>query len=76
MENLKLFLKTTYIKKTGNIANDIVEFCSIPRTRAELVEFTGMSRYHTMFAIVQPLIDENKLEMTLPENQRVLSKNL
>lgn len=58
------------IKKSGNIAHDILEFCSIPRTRAELIEFTGMSRYHTMSSIVQPLLDEHKLEMTIPEKPK------
>lgn len=70
MANLKLSLKIIFIKKTGNIDNDILEFCSIPRTRTELIEFTGISRYHTMSSIVQPLIDANKLEMTLPEKPK------
>ena len=50
--------------------DDIVEFCSIPRSRAELIEFTGMSRYYTMSAIVQPLVEEGKLIMTIPEKPK------
>ena len=57
-------------KKQGNMQDDIVEFCSIPRSRAELIEFTGMSRYYTMSAIVQPLVEEGKLIMTIPEKPK------
>lgn len=57
-------------KKQGNMKDDIVEFCSIPRSRAELIEFTGMSRYYTMSAIVQPLVEEGKLIMTIPEKPK------
>ncbi len=57
-------------KKHGNMQDDILSFCDIPRTRAELIEFTGMSRYYTMSAIVQPLIDEGKLKLTIPEKPK------
>lgn len=50
--------------------DDILSFCDIPRTRAELIEFTGMSRYYTMSAIVQPLIDEGKRKLTIPEKPK------
>lgn len=57
-------------KKQGNMQDDILRFCDIPRTRAELIEFTGMSRYYTMSSIVQPLIDEGKLKLTIPEKPK------
>lgn len=57
-------------KKQGNMQDDILSFCDIPRTRAELIEFTGMSRYYTMSSIVQPLIDEGKLKLTIPEKPK------
>ena len=57
-------------KKHGNMQDDILRFCDIPRTRAELVEFTGMSRYYTMSSIVQPLIDAGKLMLTIPEKPK------
>lgn len=52
------------------MVDDILEFCHVPITRAELIEFTGMSRYYTMSAIVQPLVDEGKLKMTIPEKPK------
>lgn len=57
-------------KKQGNMQDDILNFCDIPRTRAELIEFTGMSRYYTMSSIVQPLIDEGKLRLTIPDKPK------
>lgn len=57
-------------KKQGNMQDDILSFCDIPRTRAELIEFTGMSRYYTMSAIVQPLVDAGKLKLTIPEKPK------
>lgn len=57
-------------KKQGNMQEDIIDFCSVPRSRAELIEFTGMSRYYTMSAIVQPLVEEGKLKMTIPEKPK------
>ena len=57
-------------RKSGNMQEDILDFCNIPRSRAELVEFTGMSRYYTMSAIVQPMIDAGKIKLTIPEKPK------
>ena len=57
-------------KKHGNMQDDILSFCDIPRTRAELIEFTGMSRYYTMSSIVQPLVDAGNLKLTIPEKPK------
>ena len=50
--------------------NAILEFCEKPRSRAELIEFTGMSRFYTMSKLVQPLIEQGRLKMTLPEKPK------
>ncbi len=61
--------------KTNSVAKEkeILAFCRTPRSRAELEEFTGFSRFYTMSSIVQPLLDSGKLAMTLPEKPK--SKN-
>lgn len=48
----------------------ILEFCKVPRSRQELVEFTGKSRYYTMSAIVQPMIDKELIKQTIPEKPK------
>lgn len=67
----------TEVDKT-DIQRAVVQFCTTPRTRTELTNFTGRSRYYTMSSIVQPLIDQGLLKMTIPEkpkstNQRFVS---
>lgn len=58
------------IKKQGNLRDDLLSFCDTPRTRSELTAFTGMSSYYTMSAFVQPLVNEGKLKLTIPEKPK------
>ena len=53
-----------------DILASILDFCSIPRTRAELEMFTGYSRYYTMSNIVQPLINDGLLKLTIPDKPK------
>ena len=67
------------IDKT-DIREAVVQFCATPRSREELTNFTGKSRYYTMSGIVQPLVDQGRLRMTIPEKpkswkQRFVAKN-
>jgi ATP-dependent DNA helicase RecG len=69
----------TEIDKT-DIHRAVIQFCMTPRSRNEITAFTGKSRYYTMSAIVQPLIDQGRLKMTMPEkpkspNQRYVTDN-
>lgn len=58
-------------KTTRSITPEaVLDFCSTPKTRAELIEFTGMSRYYTMSSLVQPLIEAGKLKMTMPDKPK------
>lgn len=66
----QVVMKNGYNKEPGSFADSIVEFCKTPRTRAELIAFTGKSRTYTMSQIVQPLVDSGKLKMTMPEKPK------
>ena len=57
------------IDKT-NLPAAILIFCKTPRSRKELVAFTGKSQYYTMSAIIQPLLTSGKLLYTLPEKPK------
>lgn len=48
----------------------LVEFCSIPRTRAEIVAFVGKSHNYVMSRIVAPLIESGQLKMTIPDKPK------
>ncbi len=53
-----------------DIRRAIIRYCKSPRSREELTSFTGKSRYYTMSEIVQPLLNQGVLEMTIPEKPR------
>lgn len=48
----------------------ILDFCSVPRSRAELIQFTKKSRTHTMVNVVGPLVAAGKLKMTMPDKPK------
>ena len=54
------------IDKT-DIRQAVIKYCTVPRSREELTSFTGKSRFYTMSAIVQPLVDQGFLKLTMPE---------
>ena len=51
----------------SDIHKAVIRYCSVPRTRAELTSFTGKSRYYTMSHIVQPLVEEGLILLTMPD---------
>ena len=53
-------------KNWQTVQNDLLDFCAVPRTRAEVIEFAGFSKFYTMNNIVQPLIDKGALKMSIP----------
>ena len=57
------------IDKT-NIFKAVVQYCAVPRSREELTAFTGKSRYYTMSAIVQPLVDQGRIRLSIPEKPK------
>lgn len=62
--------ETPHKLNKNNYAKSILSFCETPRTRSELIEFTGMSRYYTMSALIQPLVDDGKLKLTIPDKPK------
>lgn len=54
-------------------ADSVLDFCSTPRTRSELEQLTGFSRYYMMKTIINPLLESGQLKMTLPDKPK--SKN-
>ena len=73
-EFIVTFKSSIYLSQTKrnwkNVQNDILNFCEIPKTRAEIIEFTGFSRYYTMTNIIQPLIDNGTLIMSIPDKPK------
>ena len=61
---------SNYFQENMISEESILEFCAVPRSRAELIAFIGKSRTYTMANVVNPLIEAGKLKMTLPEKPK------
>lgn len=47
---------------------DVLNFCSTPRTKGEIAKFLGVkTKYYVMHRYVNPLLEEGRLAMTIPE---------
>ncbi len=66
----KVVMKNGLFEKKGSNEELLLDFCSTPRTRAEIVAFVGKSKNHVMAHIVGPLVKENKLRMTIPDKPK------
>lgn len=66
----KVVMKNGYHTESMSMTDAIIEFCSTPRSRAELVSFVGKSRNYVISQIVQPLVDSEKLRLTIPDKPR------
>lgn len=54
----------------SDIKKAVLEFCSTPRSRADILAFTGMSRFYTFSSIVKPLIEQGLLLQTIPDKPK------
>ena len=66
----KVVMKNGLFPGTLAIPDSLVEFCSTPRTRAEIVAFVGKSKNYVMSKMVNPLVESGKLKMTMPERPK------
>ncbi len=57
----------------GESGNPILDYCSVPRTRDEIVVFSGKSRNYVISQIIMPLVESGGLRLTIPDKPR--SKN-
>ncbi len=89
------FITTFYTKANAKLGEDsvverkeertneekILEYCSIPRSREEIINYLGFSRYYTFSVIMKSLIAEHKIALTMPDkpkgkNQKYVTVNL
>lgn len=66
----KVVMKNGLFAETLSIADSLVEFCSTPRNRAEIVAFVGKSKNFVMSHIIAPLVADGKLKMTIPDKPK------
>ncbi len=66
----KVVMKNGLFGETMPVADSLIEFCSTPRTRSEIVAFVGKSKNHVMSQIVAPLVESGKIRMTIPDKPK------
>lgn len=66
----KVVMKNGYHTESASLTDAIVDFCSIPRSRTEIVSFVGKSRNYVMSEIVAPLVESGKLRLTMPDKPK------
>lgn len=65
-----VIMKNGLFNETAPLSDSLIDFCSIPRTRSEIVSFVGKSKNHVMSQIVTPLLLSGKLKMTMPNKPK------
>lgn len=63
-------MKNGYHNESVSSIDSVVEFCTFPRSRAELFSFTVKSRNYVMGQIIAPLVESGKLKLTIPDNPK------
>ena len=66
----KVIMKNGLYSDEEPADESVVEFCSTPRTRAEIVDFIGKSKNYVMSKIVNQLVKGGKLRMTIPDKPK------
>ena len=66
----KVIMKNGLYFDSANINESLIDFCSTPRTRTEIVDFIGKSKNHVMSHILKPLIDSGDIRMLNPDKPK------
>lgn len=66
----KVVMKNGMFAENMPVTDALAEFCSTPRTREELVSFVGKSKNYVMSHIVNPLVENGTLKLTLPDKPK------
>lgn len=66
----KVIMKNGFFAETMPVVDSLAEFCATPRSRAEIVSFVGKSKNYVMSQIVNPLVKNGTLKLTVPEKPK------
>lgn len=66
----KVVMRNGYLNNSDSIEDSILDFCEIPRSRAELIAFTGKSRNYVLQQMIAPLVECGKLKLTMPDKPK------
>ena len=58
---------TTKAKIKGKaIREQLIDYCKTPRSREEIIQYTGLSRYYVINVVLKEMINEGIIGLTLP----------
>ena len=63
----KVILRNSFSGNEGDVLESVVDYCSTPRSREEIVRFVGKSRNYVVKTYIAPLVLSGQLKLTIPE---------
>jgi ATP-dependent DNA helicase RecG len=63
----KVTMRNDYSNQSDSLSDAIMQYCDMPRSRQQLVDFSGKSKNYVMTQIVLPLVNSGRLKLTIPE---------
>lgn len=66
----KAVMKNGLFSEATPAFESIIDFCSVPRSRDEIVSFVGKSKNYVMSILVNPLVKDGTLKLTIPDKPK------
>ncbi len=63
----KVVLKNGFYATPRSMYEALLDFCSLPRSRSEIVSFVGKSQNYVSSKIIRPLVESGKLTLAMPD---------
>lgn len=63
----KVIFRNSFSDKEEDILEAIIDYCSVPRSREEIISFVKKSKNHVISKYISPLVLSGKLKLTIPE---------
>ena len=68
--DFKVVMRNTFYSDNISIEEAVIDFCSKPRSRDEIVSFVGKSKNYVSSKIIIPLTKKGALKLTIPEKPK------
>lgn len=62
----KVILKNSFSDNGEDVINSLLDYCSTPRTREDIVKFVGKSKNYVIRTYISPLVLSGQLKLTIP----------
>ena len=66
----KVVLRNRFAENEDDIIASLLDYCSIPRSKEEIVRFLGKSKNYVISKFISPLVASGQLRLSMPEKPR------